>query len=861
MGCRLARCAGHRGEDRVLSPELIEAVQIAGRAPRLLIGCDYDGTLAPIVDDPAKAHPLRDAIVGLRGLANLADTHVAVISGRALRDLAVLSRLPDEVHLVGSHGSEFEPDMVGRLDTAQAVLLEEVGLDLRARAQRIPGSSVEIKPSGVTFHYRTADHAVGGAEAAAIRAVWAGRDGIVVRDGKCVVELSVLDANKGMALDHLRHSLGADTVLFIGDDVTDEDAFAVLRGPDVGVKVGDGPTGATYRVANPTDVCEVLARLHEERTAWVFGHRSVPITRHSLLSDQRTLALIDHRARLSWLCQPRADSTAAFAELLGGPTAGAFAIGPQDEPAAAPLQQYLPNSMVVQTQWRTMTLIDYMDVWDERAREPAGRSNLIRMLSGTGIAEIVFAPRPDFGRTPAELVITDEGIVIVGGTHPMMLRCPQLPWRIVTDGAHQRAEATVTLQNEAVVFDLVIGSDSAEMLPSEQERRHRTMEFWDSIAGELHRTMVAPTAVRRSALMLESLRYAPTGSMLAAGTTSLPECIGGVRNWDYRFCWPRDASLSCTALAHLGRITPGLALLDWLVDRVEHATRPDLLRPLYPLSGDDSVPEAALSEMAGYRGSRPVRIGNAAEGQVQLDALGPIADLIACLYYQIGSLPDEHLDLLAQLADVVVEHWRSPDHGIWEIRLARQHNVVSKVMCWLVLDRAIAVASLSRRPTPLAWRRERKAIHADVLENGWNTRCGTFVASYGGTDLDAGLLLLGTTGFLAASDTRFVATLHAIERDLCDGHAVYRYRHEDGLAGGEGGMLICTGWLISALAAVGRVHDAEVWFDRLLASVGPTGLLAEQIDPVSEGALGNVPQAYSHLALINAALALDATLG
>ncbi len=320
----------------MLSRELIAAIKVAGRSPRLLVGCDYDGTLAPIVDDPAKAHPLREAIVGLRGLAALVDTHVAVISGRALRDLAVLSRLPHEIHLVGSHGSEFEPDMTGRLDGSQVALLEAIVADLRARVGRVPGTSVEIKPSGVTFHFRTADQTAGEAEATAIRTQWAERDGVVVRDGKCVVELSVLDAHKGVALDHLRHSLGADTVIFIGDDVTDEDAFGVLRGPDIGIKVGDGTTAATYRVDSPQDVSAVLARLHEERSAWVFGHRSVPISRHSLLSDQRTLALIDPRGRLSWMCQPRADSTALFAELLGGPSAGVFSIGPRDEPAAAP---------------------------------------------------------------------------------------------------------------------------------------------------------------------------------------------------------------------------------------------------------------------------------------------------------------------------------------------------------------------------------------------------------------------------------------------------------------------------------------------------------------------------------------------
>lgn len=842
----------------MLAPELVDALQRAGRAPRLLIGCDYDGTLAPLVPDPARAHPLREGIVALRGLASLADTYVSVISGRALRDLAMLSRLPDEIHLVGSHGSEFEPNMTGRLDSAQLELLDQIVDDLRMRTASVPGTTVETKPSGVAFHYRMADEHAGEEAARRIRSDWGHRDGIVVRNGKCVVELSVVDADKGAALDHLRHTFAADTVIFIGDDVTDEDAFAVLRGPDVGIKVGDGTTAAAFRVSDPADVTEVLARLHEDRTAWVFGHRSTPITRHSLLSDMRCTALVDHSGRLAWMCQPRSDSSSAFAEIIGGPTAGVFSIGPHAEAASPPLQQYVPNTMVVQTQWRTMTLIDYLDVWDERARESAGRSNLIRSLSGSGTAQIVFAPRPDFGRAVTELSLTSDGIQVVGGAHPMMLRCPPLEWTIVDDGPHQRAEVTVDLGDEPIVFDLVIGNDSTERHPDERERRTRTMTFWTDIASQLQRTPHAPSAVRRSALILEALRHTPTGSMLAAATTSLPECVGGVRNWDYRFCWPRDASMSCRSLALLGRTEPGLALIDWLIDRVDHATRPDLLRPLYPLSGDDSLPEATLAELAGYRGSRPVRIGNAADGQVQLDALGPIADLIATLWNAAGRLPDGHLDLLQQLAEVVINHWRAPDHGIWEIRLARQHNVVSKVMCWQVLDRAIEVFSRAGRTIPSAWARERSAIHSDVLAHGWNPRLGTFVAAYGQTHLDAGLLLLGTCGFIEPSDTRYVATLLAVERTLCDGPAVYRYRHEDGLSGSEGGMLICTGWLIDALAAVGRVDEAEMWFDRLLAAAGPTGLLAEQIDPATETPLGNVPQAYSHLAVINAALALEA---
>jgi len=344
--------------------------------------------------------------------------------------------------------------------------------------------------------------------------------------------------------------------------------------------------------------------------------------------------------------------------------------------------------------------------------------------------------------------------------------------------------------------------------------------------------------------------------MLAAATTSLPESIGGLRNWDYRYCWPRDSSMACCSLAQLGRIEPGLALLDWLCERISHATRPDLLRPLYHVTGDEPVPEGAIAELAGYAGSRPVRIGNAAENQVQLDALGPVIDLVHRIFNSGGGLRPEHWRLTEQIAAVVVDQWRSPDHGIWEIRLARQHNVVSKVMCWLVLDRAIQLARITGRTAPAIWEQVRQDIVDDVVDRGWNPRLNSFVSTYDGDSLDAGLLMMGFTGFIDPLDERFVATVRAIEGELCDGPAVYRYRNDDGLAGIEGGMLVCTGWLIQALVACGRVDEAHDWFDRLLIPAGPSGLLPEQIDPATERGLGNFPQAYSHIAVIDAAVAL-----
>lgn len=843
------------------SPGLIEALAAAGRAPVLLVACDYDGTLAPIVDDPAHAHPLRPAIAGLRGLAVLPDTHVAVVSGRSLRDLAALSRLPDEVHLVGSHGSEFEPASIGRFSDEQIALLHRLSAEMAVIADTVPGCSIETKPSGVAFHYRRADTAAGRAAAQRIIDGPGRLDGVHLREGKCVVELSVVDTDKGGALERLRSMLSADTVVFIGDDVTDEDAFAHLRGPDVGVKVGPGDTGAAHRVADPEEVAGLLGRLLDERSGWVAGHRAPPIERHSLLSDQRTLALVDPDARISWMCHPRADSQALFAELLGGPTAGYFAIRPLAN-GGAPIQRYLHESMIVETQWRTHKVTDYLDVSGGRVAEHASRTELVRVVEGSGPVEIVFAPRLDFGRNVTELELVPDGVAVVGGHEPITLVAPGVEWELIVSGAHHSARAVVDPADVPLVLDLQLGAADSDDRPVdasfEASRRAETVAFWKGTATGLSLPPVATSLVRRSAMVLEALRYAPSGAMLAAATTSLPEAIGGHRNWDYRFCWPRDSSMSCASLARLGRTEPGLALLDWLCERVDHATRPDLLRPLYCVTGDEHVPEATIAELAGYAGSRPVRIGNAAENQVQLDALGPVAELVFLIFTRARVLRPRHWALIEKLADVVVDHWHEPDHGIWEVRLARQQNVVSKVMCWQVLDRAIRIADATGRDVPETWAAARDAIHGEVMEHGWSEARGTFVSHYGGDELDAGLLLMGTSGFVDPTSPRFEATVRRIERELCDGPAVYRYHHEDGLSGTEGGMLICTGWLVQALVACGRVDDAVDWFDRLVIPAGPTGLLPEQIDPTTELGLGNVPQAYSHLAVIDSALALAA---
>jgi GH15 family glucan-1,4-alpha-glucosidase len=425
---------------------------------------------------------------------------------------------------------------------------------------------------------------------------------------------------------------------------------------------------------------------------------------------------------------------------------------------------------------------------------------------------------------------------------------------ISEDGDHDHAHAVVDLvPGTPVVLELHLGPEGYAAPVPETVRRSGTQRAWSQWVSSLN---CPPGPVLRSALTLKSLCHEPTGATMAAATTSLPEVSGGVRNWDYRFCWPRDSAVSCAALLALGSTVEAGAFLDWLAGRVGAPGEMRGLRPVYPLHGDEFLPEAVLPDLNGYRGSRPVRIGNQAEHQRQMDMFGPILDLMAQFCARDRSAVDRYWPLVSGLADFVVGSWTEPDHGIWEERRAARHRVHSKVMCWLALERAATIAEAGGRVVPEGWVAAKHAIHADVLERGWNDRVSSFTAVYGGDEMEAGVLHVVLSGFLPPSDARVAGTVAAVERTLRDGAIVYRYRYDDGLPGREGGFLLCTTWLIEALALVGRLDDARVLYDRYVGLAGPTGLFAEQHDPEREIALGNVPQAYSHAGLIRAAKAL-----
>jgi len=828
----------------------------AARAPILLVATDYDGTLAPIVEDPSKALPHREAIVALRMLSILPQTHVAVISGRALKDLAELTGLPEDVHLVGSHGSEFDLDFATSLPPEAAELHRRLVADLSEIASRDDGFIIEKKPASVAFHYRNAPTETAKDAVSDVLAGPATMQGVFTKHGKEVVELSVVSTNKGEALTKVRHRVGASAVVFLGDDRTDEDAFNQLKGPDVAVKVGEGETSAPFRVKDPGEVARVLARLCELRCDWLEGSEAVPIEQHSILTDQRTVALLTPRGRVTWLCVPRIDSSSIFAELCGGPTAGYFSVEPADrgDPNG---QAYDDDSFILRTKWDGFTVTDFLDCSSGRPRQRAGRTELIRIVEGSGRVVVEFAPRLDFGRIATKISARADGLELEDTHDPIVLRAPGVEWTIIDEGDNQTARAEIELTDEPLVFELRYGTGSLrEGGRTPENRCALTERYWATWAERLSLPPVKTELVRRSALALKSLCYGPTGAIAAAATTSLPEHVGGVRNWDYRYCWLRDAAMSAATLVKLGSIYEAMNFLDWCCGVVEACESPERLYPLYTVRGHELGPEAEIGELSGYRGSRPVRIGNAASSQVQLDVFGPIVELIAQLARRDAPLSTEHWRLVDAMVQAVERRWHEPDHGIWEIRKPRRHHVHSKVMCWLTVDRAIDIAEHFLDRDRPEWRHLRQTIASDVLEKGYKPEINAFTAAYDGSDHDAASLWVGLSGLLAPDDDRFQGTIRAIEEHLLEGPTVYRYRADDGLPGYEGGWHLCASWLIEAYLISGREADARTLFEDMCNLAGPTGLLSEQYGARSKRALGNFPQAYSHLGLIECALRL-----
>jgi trehalose 6-phosphate phosphatase len=837
-----------------MDPDLLTKLEAIARTPVLLVASDFDGTLSPLVDDPPLAEPEERCIRALAAFARLDHTHAAIVSGRGLNDLQRLSGAPDGVLMVGSHGAEH-----GAPSAAQALAdqLRRLGEQLEAIADTRRGFRLELKPFAVAFHYRAAETEDAARAVASILAGPAAQPGVKAIHGSKVLELAVSDASKAAALSRLRYETGATSLVFLGDDPSDEDAIRSLGQTDLGIRVGAADTRAHGRTPDVDGVAKVLESLLDLRRAWLKRRQLVPIEQLSILSDQRTVAVVDPRGRIVWSCVPRVDSSAIFAELLGGPAAGSFEIAPPTG-GAPQRQHYDGDSFLLITDWGTFRTLDYLDTSGGRAYQRAGRGDLVRVIEGEGEALIRFAPRLDFGRVPTRLRLREAGLEVEGSPDPIVLYAPGVNWNIRDEGPHQVAEATVRLDGKPIALEMRFGSGNLQESPiPEPERRQQNLKFWQGWAGSLRLPPLHQAAVKRSALVLKALCHGPTGSFVAAATTSLPEHLGGVRNWDYRFCWPRDASLSAAALVRLGNTGHALKLLDWILGVVDSCESPDRLHPIYTVAGGRLPPEADLGHLAGYADSKPVRISNAAAYQVQLDVFGPIVDLVALLAERGAPISPEHWRLVRAMVAAVDARWREPDHGIWEIRAERRHHVHSRVMCWHTIERALKVEEYVTGRRNSDWVRIRDEIRDDVLANAWSEKLGSFCSAYGRDTLDASVLLIGLCGLVPPTDQRFVRTVAAIDERLRQGPVVIRYFDDDGLPGREGGMLICAGWLIEALHLVGRTADATALLEQIVALVGPTGMAAEQYCPRYKLALGNIAQAYSHLAIINASIALS----
>ncbi|MCQ3806358.1 MAG: DUF5911 domain-containing protein [Acidimicrobiaceae bacterium] len=611
-----------------------------------------------------------------------------------------------------------------------------------------------------------------------------------------------------------------------------------------------------------------MNRPHERPPGRLEEPELVPIENHSMLSDQRSAALVTPHAQINWLCVPRIDSPAIFAALLGGPEAGHFSITPlpitplDGGTDAEPVQTYLDATLILQTSWPTLSVTDYLDCSDGRPQQAAATTEVIRHIEGTGRARVVFAPRVDFGRVPTRIEPLHGGLEVVGAADPAILRSTGVDWSIEDHGAHQSAVAEIDLARGPVTLQLGCGAEPSTTAspPTEPQRRELTARFWSDWTQRLQLPAVEPEMVRRSALTLKALTYGPTGAISAAATTSLPEFIGGVRNWDYRYCWLRDAAMSADALLRLGSATEAEGLLDWLSGLIDdHGVDTGGLSPLYTVDGRSLPPEQTVEELAGYAGSRPVRVGNAACHQLQLDVFGPVVELIHNLATAREVISGKHWLLVEAFVEVVEQRWTEPDQGIWEIRSAPRHHTHSKVMCWQTVDRALQISNEFYSRDRPDWAALRDRIRDDVIAGAWNEEAGTFTTAYDGTDLDASVLAIGLCGLVEPDDPRLAATVAAVEESLRHNQAVYRYTHEDGLPGGEGGFNLATSWLIDAKILTGDLDDARSLFESYLSLAGPTGLIPEEVDPETGAGLGNHPQAYSHLGLINNACNLART--
>ena len=581
---------------------------------------------------------------------------------------------------------------------------------------------------------------------------------------------------------------------------------------------------------------------------------------YGFIGDMHTCALVGLNGSIDWLCVPRFDSNACFAALLGDAGNGCWQIAPEEKVLRAS-HAYRKDTLILETEFQTengvVRVVDCMP--------PAGPNrDIVRVVEGvrgTVAMKMNLIIRMDYGRTVPWVRHRAGGLTAVAGPDALVLRTP-----VSTHGEGLSTVANFTVSaGDRVPF--ILTWYASHLTPPEpidvQRALERTDLYWREWASRCTYHGEWRDAVVRSLITLKALTYAPTGGIVAAATTSLPEHIGGVRNWDYRYCWLRDATFTLYSFMEAGYTEEAAAWSEWLLRAV--AGDPAQLQIMYGAAGERSLPEFEVKHLGGYEGSRPVRVGNGAAEQFQLDVYGEVLDALH-LARTVGLRPGpDSWSLQRHLTDFVVANWMNPDEGIWEIRGPRRHFTHSKIMAWVALDRAVkGIEDFGLDGDLPRWRETRQAIHDDVCAKGYHSGRRAFTQYYGSELLDASVLMLPLVGFLPATDERVISTVEAIQHELLRDGLVYRYHPDkssfvDGLPPGEGAFLPCSFWLVDCLYLMGRTKEARTLFEHLLEMRNDLGLLAEEYDPIAKRLLGNYPQAFTHIGLINTAqnLAVD----
>ena len=579
---------------------------------------------------------------------------------------------------------------------------------------------------------------------------------------------------------------------------------------------------------------------------------------YALLGDLQTAALVSTAGSIDWLCLPKFDSPACFAALLDTPDAGHWIVAPAAG-GVCTRRRYVKDTLVLQTEWvsgdGTVRVIDFMP--------PRGHApDVVRIIEGVHGRVVMRSElrlRFDYGLVVPWVRHHDDMVEAIAGPDRVRLRTPA-----PTRGKEMSTVSDFTVRAGDRVPFVLTWNPSHESPPKPVDAEHAlrdTLRFWTDWA-QRGNPVHGPyrDAIKRSLLTLKALTYHPTGGIVAAATTSLPELIGGTRNWDYRYCWLRDSTYTLQALISAGYLAEAKAWREWLLRAI--AGDPAELQIMYALDGTRRIPEAELPWLAGYENSRPVRTGNAASDQLQLDVWGEILDSLALARNAGISTHDDAWDMQVALMNHLEGTWDQPDNGLWEMRGPRRHFTHSKVLAWVAADRMASAVRAHHLYGPAdRWEALGDTIHADVLAHGYNPDRNTFTQSYDAPGLDAALLMIPRVGFLPPDDSRVLGTIAAIQNELTEGGFVKRYEtstSDDGLPGGEGLFLACSFWLVDALHLAGQQTEATQLFERLLALRNDVGLLSEEWDPHTGRQLGNTPQAFSHFPLVTSALQLHA---